>query len=265
MIEPTGSFHGSLTLDRRRITERALIHFNNDLCELDDYQRVCIQLDTADQVRELIAKLNDNSEFNGHRILRVNNRFAKPSPLGFRDIKWYIPLDESDDTIACFRAVASSFYKPNLLTLSHYTQIAAAIAAAQLSRSGKDSHFVLVLDNFWPDDSRFLSLVYGFDSHLDAKHYATTRFKHRVKILKEQANNMDQLQIAWLQLGENMAVGSTSRKTKLYICSDDLWEHLIDGSTGFVGDWEYNSREEGLEYCRVEGYNKHMKSIASID
>jgi len=259
MIIPKGYFQGDLFLDEQRLLERAYLYFNNDLSQVIDFSRFCIQTDTVQQIKSILNLLDDPKANHGGTLYKVVNRFAVPSsPQGIRDLKWYVTLPEANNRRICYRVVASALYEPQLLTMSGTAKIAADFAVTTLRNLEVDSYFAVIIDNFLPDDPTSMYVVYGFDSLHNAKHYAIHRFRQRIYQLKPKANTLEELHIAWLQLGENIAVGSSMVENELYICTDELWEHLIEASNGFGVEWPPKTKDEKLEICRLIEHEKFL-------
>lgn len=251
----------SVELDEYRATERANVHFNSLIQDLDGLLRICYTVHSPQEITDLLTNLDAIADkFNG-KIIRVINRFAEPSPLGFRDLRILLSFPESPGYTGCLRVVASQMYESSFECLP-YMAASVSIAAEQtLSKMGITSSYIVVIDNFTQDEPESLTLVYGFPSFEIAKHYAETRFRQCLATLNEQVCTLEELRLAWMQQGEDIIVGQTNDKDAFHLCSDMLWEYMTEASVNFGCQWDALTELPSIKCTPVSEYNAYIESL----
>ena len=261
MIEDSGNVSTTLELDERRATERASVHFNARIQDLDGLLRICYAAHSPQQIIDILANLDEVADkFNG-KIIRVINRFAEPSPLGFRDLRILLSFPESPGYTGCLRVVASQMYESSFECLPYMAANVSIAAEQTLSKMGIISSYIVVIDNFTRDEPESLTLVYGFPSFEIAKHYAETRFRQCLATLNEQVCTLEELRLAWMQQGEDIIVGQTNDKDAFHLCSDMLWEYMTEASVNFGCQWDALTELPSIKCTPVREYNAYIESL----
>ena len=261
MIESSENLSTTLELDELRATERANVHFNARIQDLDGLLRICYAAHSPQEIRNLLENLDEVADKFDGEIIKVINRFAKPSPLGFRDLRILLSFPESPGYTGCLRVVASQMYESSFACLPYMAASVSIAAEKTLSKMGIASSYIVVIDNFTRDEPESLTLVYGFPSFEIAKHYAETRFRQCLATLNKQVCTLEELRLAWMQQGEDIIVGQANVKDAFHLCSDMLWEYMTEASVNFGCQWDALTELPSIKCIPVSEYNAYIESL----
>lgn len=193
-------------LDKARCYEAVDVQHRGDASSLLSINRLCLLLNSAEQVRAIITSLDEKRRFNGARVVGLRNRFAAPSRTGYIDLKFYLE-DEDSGHISTGRVLAANYENTVYWQTAPFVwELIRNHIAMELPGGQGDDANVVVSDNFLKEDSGSLTLVTGFASWQDAESYASARFRDKLLRIQPTASSVEDLKYSWLALGEDIAV-----------------------------------------------------------
>jgi hypothetical protein len=197
-------------LSFERAKEKVSVHYDGDTSQLVSINRGGILADTPEQIQnmlEMVEAASDGGEppFGDMDIVYVQNRFARPSHSGYRDLRLY--LRDRDQIISMLRVVSRPFERETYHAGSMIEwQIARMVADRHLDDDQFYYPYVLVRDNFLRDEPDSLHMVSGFSSVGAAHFYAFCRLSQSLRELRSISTSAPGLIDNWMLFGEDAMV-----------------------------------------------------------
>lgn len=239
-----------ITLDYERCKEKIAVHYGGDASSLVTINRGGLLLDTAEQIGSLIRTIEAPPEdrggpFDDQEIVHVSNRFATPSPSGYRDLKFY--LRNEVGFISTFLVVSRSFERLAFFETSKQEwSMVMTVANTFLDGQGGSYPYVLVRDNFLRDEPDSIHMVSGFASSEEASFYGLSRLNGSLTELKQISRSAQDLIDNWILFGEDLAI---VLEDGAVLFDQAIEARIMDCDIAGMPQW---SGDDGRDYFKVQ-------------
>lgn len=210
------------TLDETRARERAQVHFPGRAEYMLDFLRMGMVFEAVDDYRALYESI---PQIGSHEVVGVRDRFKRPAPSGYRDLKFYLK-DKSNGLVSSLRFVAKQQLEAQTRLFLHEAMISITEVKHQLG--DQPTGFVVIADNFQHNEKDALTLVHGFADLEGAVTYAKLRTYDKVRRLSRLARSSEELRMLWFLFGEEAVSGQLPFDGRYHLVSSQMDSMLLE-------------------------------------
>lgn len=225
----------SMILPEARADERTLLHLGGDHSRLIDLSRTAVAVGNLAAIDEIVA----DYEASGFTVVHRRDRIARPSRLGFSDLRVY--LRGPNDYISALRLIPMAMLEAQATGL----RLNLARAALLMAGRSKARYIVLVSDLFNFEEPDGLTCIDGFAAVDDALLYARARQQDSIEVLRGHAEN-DALYTEWLSLGEATAVVDVEDPQSLVMVAEEVGGMIDEPPEATSLEWREIGERAGV-------------------
>jgi hypothetical protein len=240
----------SHSIDVERARERAEVHFNGNSSLVLDYLRLVTVFDTRQQYEKFRDKFVEmertQRESEEPEVRGWRDRIFSPHTNGYEDYKVLLEMSSPQPFIYTSRFVSAKMLQRQYEVLPVEKYMLHWFAKMRVPRN---SHFVVVQDNFNWNDERSTMLISGFPTDDDAMEYMQLRMSDCLQQFRKLVICADELRTIWTLFGDCLVYGGINTRGELVKASPNLYGSILEcGSDLSRTDWVKFASQFDLKY-----------------